>query len=281
MPEGRLTLIATPIGNLDDLSPRAVEALRMSGVIACEDTRRTGRLLAHFGISGPKLMSVRDANEAAQAGQIVKLLRAGTNVAMVSDAGTPGLSDPGYKVVAAVAGAQLEVSAIPGPSALLAALTTSALPTARFVFEGFLPRKGSERKRRLAVIAEEKRTIVLYEAPHRLVATLEDLLGVCGGDRVVAIARELTKLHEETWRGQLRHAIDNVGEPRGEYVIVLGGALPAGPPDDDVIVEALARAMAAGSDRKTAVAETAVAFGVPRRRVYDLSLSSATHDEHT
>jgi 16S rRNA (cytidine1402-2'-O)-methyltransferase len=279
---GRLTVVATPIGNLGDLSPRAVEALAAVDVIACEDTRRTGRLLAHAGISGPRLLSVRDANEAARARDIVALLRSGKNVALVSDAGTPAVSDPGYKVVAAVTGARLDVVAVPGPSAALTALVISGLPTARWVFEGFLPRKGGERSRRLAAMVAEPRTIVLFEAPHRLKATLADLETTCGGDRVVAVSRELTKLHEETWRGQLRHAVEAVGEPRGEYVLVLGGALPSEPPDDEAIVDALATQMAGGDDRKTAVAAVAVALGVPRRRVYELSVASpAAHDAQT
>ncbi len=281
MPDGRLTLVATPIGNLEDLSPRAIRTLAEADVIACEDTRHTGRLLKHAGVRGPKLVSVRDAKEASRAGEIVLLLRAGKNVALVSDAGTPAVSDPGYKVVAAVTGAHLEVTTIPGPSAAIAALVISGLPTARFVVEGFLPRKGGERTRRLAALATEPRTTVLYEAPHRLVVTLNDLLDTCGGDRVVAVARELTKLHEEVWRGQLRHAVDGVGNPRGEYVIVVGGALPTGPPDDEVIAGALAAHIGAGADRKTAVAAVAAELGVPRRRVYDLSLSSRPHDAQT
>jgi 16S rRNA (cytidine1402-2'-O)-methyltransferase len=276
-----LILVATPIGNLGDLSPRAVEVLSNVDIVACEDTRRTGRLLSHAGISGPKLMSVRDANEAARAREIVELIRAGKDIALVSDAGTPAVSDPGYKVVAAVTGAGLEVTAVPGPSAALTALTISGLPTARFVFEGFLPRKGSERRRRLAALATEPRTAVLFEAPHRMIATLTDLNTACGGDRVVAVSRELTKLHEETWRGQLRGAVAGVGEPRGEYVIVLGGALPTGPPEDDAIREALATLMENGTDRKTAVTATAAELGVPRRRVYELSISSAEQDEQT
>ena len=284
MPDGRLTLVATPIGNLEDLSPRAVTALGDADVIACEDTRRTGRLLAHAGIAGPKLVSVRDANEAAMARELVKALRAGKNVALVTDAGTPAISDPGYKVVAAAVGAGLDVTAVPGPSAAITALTLSGLPTARFVFEGFLPRKGKDRAARLAALAADRRTAIIYEAPHRILATLADLLDACGGDRVVALARELTKLHEEIWRGQLRHAIAAAGEPRGEYVIVLGGALPTGPPDDEVIVEALASRRAEGVDRKTAVTAVASELGVPRRRVYALSLeppSSAEHDAQT
>jgi 16S rRNA (cytidine1402-2'-O)-methyltransferase len=281
MRSGRLTLVATPIGNLDDMSPRAARALAEADVIACEDTRHTGRLLSHLGIKGPKLISVRDANEGARAREIVALLRAGKNIALVTDAGTPAVSDPGYKVVAAVTGARLDVTSIPGPSAALAALVISGLPTARFAVEGFLPRKGRERARRLEAVAAEARTIVLYEAPHRLVATLHDLVEACGGDRVIAVARELTKLHEEVWRGQLRHAADAVGDPRGEYVLVLGGALPAGPPDDEVIIDALETRMAAGVDRKTAVTQLAKELGVPRRRVYELSLNSDAHDAQT
>jgi 16S rRNA (cytidine1402-2'-O)-methyltransferase len=278
-----LTVVATPIGNLEDISPRAMRALADADVIACEDTRHTGRLLAHLGVKGPTLLSVRDANEKDRAKQIVELLRAGKNVTLVSDAGTPAISDPGYKVVTAVTGARLDVTTVPGPSAVIAALVISGLPTARFAFEGFLPRKGGDRSRRLAALATESRTTVLYEAPHRLLATLADLAETCGGDRVIAVARELTKLHEEVWRGQLRHAIDGVGEPRGEYVLVLGGALPTGPPDDDVIRDALAGRMAMGADRKTAVTELAKELGVPRRRVYALSVepSSDAHDAQT
>jgi 16S rRNA (cytidine1402-2'-O)-methyltransferase len=279
--EGRLVVVATPIGNLDDLSPRATSALAAADVIACEDTRRTGRLLAHAGISGPRLLSVRDANEKARASEIVALLRAGKDVALVSDAGTPAISDPGYKVVAAVTGARLEVVAVPGPSAALAALVISGLPTDRFVFEGFLPRKGKDRTRRLAALASEARTIILFEAPHRLLATLADLNEACGGDRVIAVTRELTKLHEEVWRGQLRHAPAGVGEPRGEYVLVVGGALPSEPPDDDTIRAALDAAIDAGADRKSAVGAVAVELGVPRRRVYGLSVSSDAHDAQT
>jgi 16S rRNA (cytidine1402-2'-O)-methyltransferase len=278
---GTLYVVATPIGNLEDLSPRAVSTLQSVDVIACEDTRHTGRLLSHAGIAGPRLLSVRDANEPARASEIVALLKAGKNVALVSDAGTPAVSDPGSRVVAAATGAHLRVIAIPGPSAALAALVVSGLPTYRFAVEGFLPRKGTERRRRLDEVAVERRTIVLFEAPHRLLATLADLCDACGGDRVVAVARELTKLHEEVWRGQLRHAVDGVGEPRGEYVIVLGGALPTGPPDDDAILDALAARMAAGDTRKDAVAAVAAALDVPKRRAYDLALSSDVHDEQT
>lgn len=281
MTEGKLTLVATPIGNLEDISVRATRALAEADVIACEDTRHTGRLLSHLGIKGPKLLSVRDDNERSRAREIVTLLRAGKNVALVTDAGTPAISDPGYNVVTAVAGAELEVTTVPGPSAAIAALVISGLPTARFVVEGFLPRKGSERSRRLAAIAAEPRTIVLYEAPHRLLATLADLLEACGGDRVIAVARELTKLHEEVWRGQLRDAVEGVGEPRGEYVLVLGGALPTGPPDDDAILAALAAHLAGGTDRKTAISAVAKELAVPRRRVYELALSSDAQDPQT
>jgi 16S rRNA (cytidine1402-2'-O)-methyltransferase len=284
---GRLTLVATPIGNLDDLSPRAQQVLAEVDVIACEDTRHTGRLLSHFGIKPQKLLNVRDANERGRAAEIVTLLQSGKNVALVTDAGTPAISDPGYRVVAAVTGARLDVSTVPGPSAVIAALSISGLPTARFVMEGFLPRKGTDRASRLAAIAVEPRTIVIYEAPHRLLATLRDLAETCDGDRVIAIVREITKLHEQVWRGQLKNATASPWEPRGEYVLVLGGALPTGAPDDELIAAALAGLMAQGVDRKTAVVDVAADLGVPRRRVYELSVvrrgapNSDEHDEQT
>ena len=271
---GRLTVVATPIGNLGDLSPRAVETLRSADVIACEDTRHTRKLLSHAGIPTPRLLSVHDQNEAAQVRTVLRLLEEGKRIALVSDAGLPGVSDPGERLVAAATASGYTVDVVPGPSAVLAALVTSGLPTGRFVFEGFLPRKGTERRQRLASVAADRRTTVLYEAPHRLGPTLADLVAACGPLRRVALARELTKLHEETWRGTLAGAVAHVEEhaPRGEYVIVLDGAPEPATPDDGDIEAALQERLAAGDDKRTAVAAVAAALAVPKRRVYALAL---------
>ncbi|HZQ88117.1 MAG TPA: 16S rRNA (cytidine(1402)-2'-O)-methyltransferase [Acidimicrobiales bacterium] len=273
-PGGRLTVVATPIGNLGDLSPRAVETLRAADVIACEDTRHTRKLLSHAGIPTPRLLAVHDQNEAAQVRTVLALLEEGKHVVLVSDAGTPAVSDPGERLVAAASASGYLVEAVPGPSAVIAALVTSGLPSGRFAFEGFLPRKGTERRERLAGIAADRRTTVLYEAPHRLAATVADLSQACGPLRRVALARELTKLHEETWRGTLAAAVEHVGAhaPRGEYVIVVDGAPEAAPADYGDIEAALRTRLAAGDDRKTAVATVATALAVPKRRVYEVSL---------
>jgi 16S rRNA (cytidine1402-2'-O)-methyltransferase len=270
---GALVLVATPIGNLGDLSPRAVDALREADVIACEDTRKTGRLLAHAGITDKRLLAVHDHNEASQARSILTLLDRGRNVAVVTDAGTPGISDPGGRLAAAVAAAGGEVTVVPGPSALVAALVVSGLSTARFIFEGFLPRKGGERSERLAALAGEQRTIILYEAPHRLAATLADLVDRCGPLRQIAVIRELTKLHEEVWRGTLAGALDRAraAPPRGEHVLVMAGA-PLVVPDEAEVEAALQARLGSGQTAKEAVAEVAGELKVPKRRVYDAAL---------
>ena len=208
---GALVLVATPIGNLGDLAPRAVRELEVADVVACEDTRRTGRLLQHAGVRARKLMTVNDHTEAAAVADVLRRLEAGQRVAVVTDAGMPGISDPGERLVRAAAAAGHEVLVVPGPSAAIAALVASGLPTGRFVFEGFLPRKGSARTERVRSLATETRTVVLYEAPHRIARTLADLAAAFGGDRRVAVARELTKLHEEVWRGTLDSAVEWAG----------------------------------------------------------------------
>ena len=268
-----LVLVATPIGNLGDLSPRAVETLADVDVIACEDMRHSRRLLDHAGVKAHKLITVHDHNEADQVRTILSLLERGKRVALISDAGTPAISDPGQRVVSAVAAAGFRVEVVPGPSAVTAALVISGLPTHRFTFEGFLPRKGSERSRRLATIGEAGCTTVLYEAPHRLARTLTDLMETCGPLRAVVLVRELTKLYEEVWRGSLAGAVDHVAEvaPRGEYVVLLGSAPPRGPVDDADITDALAARMSGGASRKSAVADVASSLSVPKRRVYDLA----------
>jgi 16S rRNA (cytidine1402-2'-O)-methyltransferase len=266
-------LVGTPIGNLGDLSPRAVAALAAADVVCCEDTRRTGRLLQHAGIRARSLLVANEHTEAKVAVEVVDRLGRGEVVAVVSDAGMPAISDPGERLVAAAVAAGHLVEVVPGPSASLAALAASGLASGRFCFEGFLPRKGAARKERVAAVAAETRTTILYEAPHRVLRTVADLLAACEPDRPVVLARELTKLHEELWRGTLGEAVVQLTEvdPRGEYVVVLAGAPAAGEVDDDAIRAALDASRTSGRSTRDAVAEVAAALGVAKRRVYELA----------
>ncbi len=270
---GVCTSASRSSGNLADLAPRAVEALQAAALICCEDTRRTGKLLAHAGIRGVPMAVTNEHTEHGRIGEVLDLLADGRSVALVTDAGTPGISDPGERLVRAAIDAGHTVSAVPGPAAFTMALVVSGLPTSRFVMEGFLPRSGAERARRLAEVGCERRTVVLYEAPHRVARTIADLAGVCGPERRVVLARELTKLHEEVWRGTLADALEHLGarEPRGEYVVVLDGAPDAAPPDDDAIRDALLVALADGESRSGAVATVMDTLGVAKRRVYDIA----------
>ena len=225
-PAGRLYVVATPIGNLGDLSPRARAVLSDCALIAAEDTRHTGVLLKAFGIQTPQL-SLHDHNEQHRAPEIIEKLRHGASVALVSDAGTPAISDPGFDLVRAVAAAGFEIVAIPGPCAAIAALSIGALPTDRFCFEGFLPARGAARRKRLQSLRVEARTLVLYEAPHRVRETLEDCAAVFGGERSAMAAREITKMHETAYRGSLRdlcaRAESDPDFNRGEIVLVIAG----------------------------------------------------------
>lgn len=272
-----LVLIGTPIGNLGDLSPRAVETLRAADVIACEDTRRTRKLLSHAGIlAGGRLRAVHAHNEDQEAERIVEEVRAGRTVAYATDAGMPGVSDPGARVVLACRIAGLPVEVVPGPSAALGALALSGFSADRFVFEGFLPRKGKVRRERLTAIAAEPRTVVLFEAPGRVPATLADLVAACGGDRRVCVAREITKLHEEVFFGSLEVAADlaHASEPRGEHVIVVSGLPVETTPVSDEVLEAAVRdALDRGLSARDAAAEIATALGVPKRRAYELGVT--------
>lgn len=268
-----LWLVATPIGNLGDLSPRAVEVLAAVELVCCEDTRRTGKLLQHAGIRANRLAVCNEHTEFNLTTQVLDVLSSGANVAVVSDAGSPGISDPGERLVAAAIEADHTVSAVPGPTAATMAVTISGLPSGRHVMEGFLPRKGRERTGRIAEIAAESRTVVLYEAPHRIERTLADLLSACGPDRPVSVSRELTKLHEETVRGTLGSI--EIGEPRGEYVIVLGGAsTESAPVSDDDVRLALHDAIAGGASKRDAAAQVAAATGRRRRDVYQMVVES-------
>src|SRR5262245_21390820 len=273
--EGALVLVATPIGNLGDLAPRAVETLREADVIAAEDTRRTRALLSHAGVpAGRRVVSVHAHNERARAAALVERIRSGGRVAFVCDAGMPGISDPGERFVRVCLDAGLRVELVPGPSATLSALVLSGLPTARFVVEGFLPRSGRDRGARLAEVARESRTVVIFEAPHRVAVTVADLAAVCGDDRRIAIARELTKLYEEVWRGTLGDAVVHIGahEPRGEHVLVVEGAPPAAAVDDDTLRAAVARELASGVSARDAAAAVALDLDVPKRRAYDVAV---------
>jgi len=272
---GRLVLVGTPIGNLGDISPRALEALGQAAVVACEDTRRTGRLLSHFGIASPTYIVVNEHTEGEAAERLLEHVQRGDVVVLVSDAGMPGVSDPGEFLVSKAIEAGVTVEVVPGPSAVLHALVASGLTTSRFVFEGFLPRKGSGRALRLRELADEHRTVVLFEAPHRLAKTLNDLAEVCGGERRIVFARELTKLHEEIWRGSLGTAIQRCAEidPRGEYVLVLEGAPPATEATDDQLREAVGLAIGRGISKKDAAAEVAELFSVARNRVYEIAIA--------
>ena len=271
---GALVLVATPIGNLGDISQRAIEALKAADIICCEDTRHSGKLLAHFGVTGKKLVVINEHTEYDAREEIVSLVTSGSNVALITDAGTPGISDPGERLVVAVINAGGVVTAVPGASALTMALVISGLPTSRFVFEGFLPRSGAERTERLAMATHESRTTVFYEAPHRLVKTLSDLTTACGAMRSVVLARELTKLHEEIWRGTLQDAnmLDAKTEPRGEYVIILEPAKPPAPPTDEELLAAIRAEIAKGVSRKDSAARVSARFGVAKRTVYELAL---------
>ena len=272
---GKLILISTPIGNLGDLPPRAVETMRACALICCEDTRHSGKLLSHAGVSGVRLAVANEHTEVARTDEVLGLLAAGRDVAVVTDAGTPGISDPGARLVRAAVEAGYVVSAVPGPAALVMALVISGFDSTRFVFEGFLPRSGRERSDRIAEVAAERRTIVLYEAPHRVERTVTDLGAVCGLSRRIALTRELTKLHEEVWRGTLADAAVHLAEraPRGEYVVVVEGAPLADAADDSAVLAALHMALATGADRRTAIATVMAETGAAKRRVYDLALT--------
>jgi 16S rRNA (cytidine1402-2'-O)-methyltransferase len=269
-----LVLVGTPIGTLGDLSPRAVDELGAADAICCEDTRRTGRLLQHAGVERRPLIVVNDHTEVAAIAGVLQRLDRGERVAVVTDAGMPGIADPGERLVRAALRAGHPVEVVPGPSAAIAALVTSGLPAGRFAFEGFLPRRGSGRTDRLAEIAVEERTVVLYEAPHRARRTLQDLLSSCGPNRRVAVARELTKLHEELWRGNLAEAVEwaEATEPRGELVFVLEGAPPPAGADDAAIDAAVRRLLAAGDSVRDAASTVATELNVPRRRAYEAAV---------
>ena len=269
---GTLTLAAAPIGRADDASERLRTALAAADIIAAEDTRRLRRLTADLEVTtDARVVSYYDANERARAAELVEALREGRDVLVVTDAGLPGVSDPGYRLVTAAIEAEVPVTVLPGPSAVTTALVISGLPSDRFCFEGFLPRKAGERAARLAALAEEPRTMVFFEAPHRLTAALEAMAGALGADRPAAVCRELTKTYEEVRRGPLGELAEWSAEGvRGEITVVVGGApADSGPVDLAALADEVERRVGEGEVRKAAISEVARKHGVPKRDLYD------------
>jgi 16S rRNA (cytidine1402-2'-O)-methyltransferase len=264
---GHLYVVGTPIGNLGDLSERARATLGSVDLVAAEDTRRTGRLLAHLGLK-VRMLSLFEGNERQRIDELLDRLREGERVALVSDAGMPAVSDPGFRLLRAAVDVGVEISVVPGPSAVTAALVVSGLPTDRWVFEGFLPRRPSERRARLRALAHDPRTVVLFESPLRVITLLRDVL-VELGDRRAAVARELTKLHEEVVRGRISEVLASLldTEPRGELVVVIEGA-EAVAPDLDEMVEEARRLVADGMRKREAAAAVARRGGGSANEVY-------------
>ncbi len=277
---GRVILAATPLGNPADASPRLASAMETADVIAAEDTRRLRRLARDLGATPRgRVLSLHDSIEGRRATQLIADVRAGSDVLVVTDAGMPGVSDPGYRIVRAAIDAGIPVTVLPGPSAVLAALVVSGLPVDRFCFEGFLPRRPGERRRRLEELAREPRTMVFFEAPHRLSAALADMAVAFGGSRPAALCRELTKTYEEIRRGSLEELCAGAEGVRGEITLVVGGA-PAvadlGTPAE--WAREVAARVATGEDRRSAISGVAEDHGVPRRAVYDAVVRSKHAD---
>jgi len=286
MPTGTLFVVATPLGNLEDVTPRALATLTRAAIVACEDTRRTRGLLAHFGIRPPRLVSCHRFNEKRQLETLLSALRSGDDVALVSDGGTPGVSDPGAVAVRAALEEGLPVSPIPGPSAVAAALSVCGREASTFVFAGFLPARSSPRRRALESLRDETRTLVFYEAPHRVAGSVADMAAILG-DRPVTLARELTKLHEEVRRTTLRELAGDLAarKPLGEFTLVVDGAsgavtvaegaaaTPAG------LRRRYAELLEAGTDRAEALKRLVKETGLPRREVYAAVRSGGGSDE--
>jgi 16S rRNA (cytidine1402-2'-O)-methyltransferase len=275
-----VVLAGTPLGRPEDAPARLRDALATAPVIAAEDTRRLRRLCADLGVTpAGRVLSYYDANEASRVPQLLDALRGGQDVLVVTDAGMPAVSDPGYRLVAAAIEAGIDVTSLPGPSAVTTALAVSGLPVDRFCFEGFLPRKAGERRRALAELATERRTLVFFEAPHRLAATLADLAVAFGADRPAAVCRELTKTHEEIRRGQLGELVEwAAAEVRGEITLVVAGAAAAAEEaaPGELAADVAARE-AAGLARKDAIAAVARERGVRKRAVFDAVVAAKPH----
>ena len=272
---GRLFVVATPLGNLQDLSPRALETLSKCALVACEDTRHTGALLRAHDIRTPTT-SFFEHNERHKAGRVLEALERGDDVALVSDAGTPCISDPGYRLVRDARARGIAVLPVPGPSAVITALSVSGLPTDRFLFAGFLPRKTHARRKLLEELKGERATLVFYESPLRLLAALDDLVAVLG-EREAFLCREATKLHEEYSKTTLRELRERIGASdrvRGEVVLVVAGASEAGPVPDLEIEAEFARLQGEGRSRRDAVKQIAKRLGLPARDVYSRLLAA-------
>ena len=271
---GKLIVVGTPLGNLGDITDRARESLGAADLLLCEDTRRTGRLISKLGLPTPPMLVANEHTEHGVVDRMLGALAEGKNVVLATDAGMPAISDPGNRLIFAAAEAGFEIDVAPGPTALIVGLVLSGLPTDRFVFEGFLPRRGQERARRLGEIGRELRTVILYEAPHRLVRTLEDLAEVCGQDRMAAAARELTKMHQDVQRGTLdslhAHFFDT--PPKGEFVLIIGpvSAAPRVRSDED-LVRLLKAEIDDGASTRDAVSLVSTLTGESKRRVYELA----------
>lgn len=278
---GTLYIVGTPIGNLEDITFRALEILRKVDLIAAEDTRHTGKLLQHFQIATPQI-SYHDHNRRGRLPELVQRLSQQTTIALVTDAGMPGISDPGYELVKACVDAGISVVPIPGVSAVVTAVSAAGLPTDRFVFEGFLPLKGQERQTRLETLQTEPRTLVFYEAPHRLKQTLQDLLNWMGADRSIVLARELTKLHEQFWRGTVAEAITyyQTREPQGEFTLVVAGHQTTEPQlSESALLAELQHLIQQGLSRSQASRQLAQQTALSRRQIYQLALTIPVQED--
>lgn len=269
-----LYIVGTPLGNLEDMTYRAVRTLQTVDLIAAEDTRHTGKLLQHFQIKTPQI-SYHDHNRQTRTAELIDRLQQGTSIALVTDAGMPGISDPGYELVKACAEHGISVVPIPGATAAMTALSASGLKSDRFVFEGFLPAKETERREHLEALITDDRTLIFYEAPHRVQKTLQDLAMVLGSDRQIVLARELTKLHEEFWRGTVKAAIAHytTREPKGEFTLIVSGAEPTEVVFTEEVLKAeLLALMQQGVSRSQASRQLSQQTALPRRHLYQLAL---------
>ncbi len=279
---GTLYIVATPIGNLEDMTFRGVRILQTVNLIAAEDTRHTGKLLQHFQIKTPQI-SYHEHNRQSRIPELLEYMANGQAIALVSDAGMPGISDPGYELVIACIDAGITVVPIPGASAVITALSAAGLPTDRFVFEGFLPAKAGKRREYLESLQTESRTLIFYESPYRLQESLQDLATVWGGDRQIVLARELTKLYEEFWRGTIAEAIAHYSqrEPQGEYTLVVAGNPPVHPQlTEEQLKAELLQIMTQGISRSQASRQLAKITSLPRRQLYQLALSLGNDNDN-
>lgn len=270
-----LYVVATPIGNLEDMTFRAVKILQTVDVIAAEDTRHTGRLLQHFQIKTPQV-SYHEHNRSSRIPELLEELSNGKAIALVTDAGVPGISDPGYELVKVCIEAGIPVVPIPGANAAITALSAAGLPTDRFVFEGFLSAKGQQRRSHLESLETESRTLIFYESPHRLRETLQDFAEIFGTSRQIVLARELTKLYEEFWRGTIEEAIAHYSqrEPQGEYTLLVAGTPPTQPQlSEEELKAELLKIMSQGISRSQASRQLAKVTSLPRRQLYQLALA--------